>query len=145
MRKGIWPMTGLNTEELAAATVAQLGPSEQAAADAIVARRLWTAVAKLLPQLNIRLHAIAGGGCEAGAQRSYLRGQYDLLTAELWTALDLEVPQEFATITTSTSTEGRESMTEPEQVEETEATETDAAETAADDESAGADAAAEGE
>ena len=137
-------MTGLNTEELSAATAAQLGLSGQAAADAIVTQRLWTAVATLLPQLNIRLHAIAGGGCEAGAQRSYLRGQYDLMTAELWTALDLEVPQEFATITTSTSTEGRESMTEPEQVEETEATETDAAETA-DDESAGADAAAEGE
>jgi hypothetical protein len=61
-------------------------------------RVLWTAASKLLPQLNIRLHAIAGGGCEAGAQRSYLRGQYDLLTSELWAALDLPVPPELAAV-----------------------------------------------
>ena len=116
--------------------------TSRAAADAIVARRMWTAVAELLPQLNIRLHAIAGGGCEAGAQRSYLRGQYDLLTRELWEALQLPVPPEFATITAST--DGREEkMGESEQVEETAAeTEETAAEESAE---AGADAAAEGE
>jgi hypothetical protein len=138
-------MTGLNVdiEELAAAGQAQIDLTARAAADAIVARRMWTAVAELLPQLNIRLHAIAGSGCEAGAQRSYLRGQYDLLTSELWTALALPVPPEFATITTST--EGRiESMTEPEQVEETAEETVEAAETT-DDESAGADAAADTE
>lgn len=135
MRRDILLMTDLTTD---GRTHVEL--TSRAAADAIVARRMWTAVAELLPQLNIRLHAIAGGGCEAGAQRSYLRGQYDLLTRELWEALQLPVPPEFATITAST--EGREeNMGEPEQVEQVETADETADETA----EAGADAAAEGE
>ena len=123
-------MTGITVRELVDASNAEIDRSARVAADAIVARRVWTACATLLPQLNIRLHAIAGGGCEAGAQRSYLRGQYDLLTRELWEALQLPVPPEFATITTST--EGREeTMTEPE--------ETAAEETAEEAETADAD------
>lgn len=99
--------------------------------DAAVARRVWKAVGTLLPQLNIRLHAIAGAGCEAGAQRSYLRGQYDLLTADLWSALDLPEPPEFAKIRAETAEGRNTTMGEPEQAEtvETEETAEAAAET----------------
>lgn len=108
-------------------------------ADAIVARRTWQAVSKLLPIAAERLKLISGSGCEAASQRSYLRGQYDLLTSELWVALGLPVPPEFDTITTSV--EGRiETMTEPE--EQAVEVETAEAETTG-DAAAGADAAAD--
>lgn len=125
-------MSGLKPDELAAAGLAQHNLHDRAAADAIVTRRMWTAVADLLPRLNLRLHAVTGSGCEAGAQRSYLRGQYDLLTRELWEALQLSVPPEFATITAST--EGREETMTGEPEEPT-----------TDDAEAGAEAAAEAE
>ena len=99
-------------------------------------RVLWAAAGRLLPQLRIRLAAIAGSGCEAGAQRSYLRGQYDLLTRDLWEALGLVVPPEFATINASTEGRGDKMLGEPE-----EPTTDETAEATAED--GGADAAAE--
>lgn len=138
-------MSGPNISDLVNAGNAEIQRSAnaQAMADAIVTRRLWTACAKTLPELQIRLASVVGSGCEAGAQRSYLRGQFDLLTRELWVALQLPVPPEFATITASTEGRGETMNGEPEEPTTDDAAETVTAEdggaAAAADDTAAAD------
>ena len=133
-------MSGINISDL----VREAGETSRAALDAVVARRVWAACAELGATIDKRLHAVQGHGCEAASQRAYLLGQYELLVRDIWPALQLPVPPQFATITASM--EGREDMTEPEETaaaeaveaEETEAAETDdAAEAAADEADAG--------
>lgn len=129
-------MSGLSNRDMTDTDTQVRMVSAREASDAIVARRLWSACAKMLPELHIRLASVVGGGCEAGAQRSYLRGQYDLLTRDLWEALGLVVPPEFATINASTEGRGDKMLGEPE-----EPTTDETAEATAED--GGADAAAE--
>lgn len=102
---------------------------------AIIAAGLGMALAARLPVIHAQLTAIAGTGCEAASQRSYLRGQYDLLTELAGATINDENGREGYTMGYP------DESAEAAAVEETAADET--AETAADDEQAGADAAAE--
>lgn len=52
---------------------------------------LVRAAAAVLTTLQGELAGLADShGCEAGAQRAYLRGKYDAVTVDIWKALGLE-------------------------------------------------------